>query len=62
MNLGACLIEAGAELEVRDLRERVHAGVGASGAVEFKWRAAPRDGLLSSPCTVRVFFWICQPL
>ena len=53
------------DVQVRHLRERVHAGVGAAGSVQLELASRPspsRTARSISPCTVRAFFWICQPL
>ena len=52
------------DVEVRDLGQRVDAGVGPAGAVELELARAGRlaHGASISPCIVRAFFWICQPL
>ena len=43
----------------------MNAGVGAPGALELERSLAGRPSPMArsiSPCTVRAFFWICQPL
>ena len=56
--------EGRADVEMRHLCERVHARVGAPGAVELEVLPSGhvRTAASISPCTVRAFFWICQPL
>jgi hypothetical protein len=49
------------QLEVRDLGQRMDAGVGPARAGELEI-AASRMARSISPWTVRAFFWICQPL
>ena len=40
------------EIEMRDLRQRMHAGIGAAGAVHAHGLAADSlDGTSSAPCT-----------
>ena len=53
------------EFEVRDLCEGVDAGVGPARPVELRSSRRPATSRMARsipPCTVRAFFWICQPL
>ena len=51
------------EIDMRDLAERMHAGVGAPGAVRRSRprRRTPRPRSASTPCTDGPLSWICQP-
>jgi hypothetical protein len=45
-----------------DLRLRMHAGVGAAGALHQDFFARQRfNAAVSTPCTVSWSAWICQP-
>ena len=49
-------------IAMRDLPERMHAGIGAAGAVNANLLAADRlDRVSSAPCTEGPLSWICQP-
>ena len=50
------------EIDMRDLAERVHAGVGAAGALHHRLLAGERPiAAVSTPCTGRPSSWTCQP-
>ena len=53
------------DVEVRHLLERVHARRRSAPSRTARTASAPVTSAMtrvSSPCTVRAFFWICQPL
>ena len=56
--------QAGRDIEMGDLRERVDAGIGPPRSVQLEIhpRVTVRTARSISPCTVLAFFWICQPL
>ena len=50
------------KIDMRDLAQRMDAGIGPAGAVHEHHLAAERETAASSaPCTVGPFCWICQP-
>ena len=56
-------VQSLSQVDMRDLAERMHAGIGAPGALRPR-RASPQNAderLVSAPCTVGPSPWICQP-
>ena len=50
------------DIAMRDLRQRMHAGIGAARAMDAHVLAADRlTAASSAPCTVGALSWICQP-